>query len=358
MLDLEKRITGFIETGAVLRNVARNDLDIYRENNLQKPAEALGRLIREAHHFNGWFTEEMVSRMVTEIGESLEEESVRKWLTPYVPLIKEDKGAKSVAVIMAGNLPAVGFNDFLSVLMAGHSVMARLSRDDDKLLPAIADILVSIEPGFKSLISFRDEKLAGFDAVIATGSNNTSRYFEYYFGRYPHIIRKNRNGVAVLTGGESPDDLSGLSQDIFLYFGLGCRNVSKVYVPRGYDFQPLLDVLAQNRQVILNSKYLNNYEYNKAIFLINKSAHYDSSNLLLTESEEVASPVSVLHYEFYDDRDQLLVKLGARAEDIQCLVSADEEVPGAIRPGQTQSPALWDYADGVDTMKFLLTLDN
>lgn len=258
---------------------------------------------------------------------------------------------------MAGNIPAVGFHDFLSVLMSGHKLIARLSSDDDKLLPAIADILVAIEPEFEELITFEGGKLNGFDAVIATGSDNTARYFEYYFGKYPHVIRKNRNGVAVLNGDESKEDLNCLADDIFLYFGLGCRNVSRIFVPLKYDFQKLLSVIEKRNGILENSKYFNNYEYNKAIYLINKTGHFDSANLLLVQNEQIASPVSVLNYEYYSDLHLLEKTLEAREMEIQCVVSNEGRLKKVIPFGSTQQPKLWDYADGVDTMRFLLKLD-
>ncbi len=357
MISLEKRIEAFVKTGGILRKTANQNLALSAESAYQKPAAQLEKLIVEAHHYNGWFTGEMVRHMILAIGESLHEENVDTWLAPYLSMFDHQVQQKTIAVVMAGNIPAVGFHDFLSVLMSGHKLIARLSSDDDKLLPAIADILVAIEPEFEELITFEDGKLNGFDAVIATGSDNTARYFEYYFGKYPHVIRKNRNGVAVLNGDESKEDLNCLADDIFLYFGLGCRNVSRIFVPLKYDFQKLLSVIEKRNGILENSKYFNNYEYNKAIYLINKTGHFDSANLLLVQNEQIASPVSVLNYEYYSDLHLLEKTLEAREMEIQCVVSNEGRLKKVIPFGSTQQPKLWDYADDVDTMRFLLKLD-
>jgi hypothetical protein len=271
--------------------------------------------------------------------------------------LESEKHQRNIAVIMAGNIPVVGFHDFLTVLMAGHRLKAKMSAEDNKLIPVIADLLIAIEPAFKNMIAFEEGKLSDFDAVIATGSGNTSRYFEYYFGKYPHIIRKNRNGLAVLDGSETPEELAKLADDCFLYFGLGCRNVSKLFVPDGYDFSNMLDVFGKRTAISNNSKYFNNYEYNKAIYLINNTPHLDASNLLMVEDEAFASPVSVLYFSFYEDVQELNKVLKMRADEIQCVVSGIDQLDEAIPPGRSQYPQLWDYADGADTMEFLLSVD-
>ena len=257
---------------------------------------------------------------------------------------------------MAGNIPAVGFHDFLSVLITENKLLAKLSTDDDKLIPAISELLISIEPEFKPNIKFTTAPLKSFDAVIATGSNNTSRYFDYYFSAYPHIIRKNRNGIAVISGNESEIELDGLASDIFNYYGLGCRNVSKVFVPENYDFSRLLEVLGKRENVIENHKYFNNYEYNKAIFLVNGRKHFDAGNILLVEDTTIASPISVLNYEFYNNIGEAKKIIEMDADKIQCIVTNNEAFPDRILFGKSQQPELWDYADGVDTVEFLLNL--
>jgi len=257
---------------------------------------------------------------------------------------------------MAGNIPAVGFHDFLSVLLAGHHLLAKLSSDDQYLLPDIAEILINIEPSFNDHITFTLEKIQDFDAVIATGSNNTSRYFNYYFGKYPHIIRKNRNAIAVLGGNESRDELNGLAEDIFTYFGLGCRNVSRLFVPKDYDFKAFYEGIEGFSDIGNHHKYVNNYDYNKSVFLVNMEPHFDNGFLILKENAAIASPVSVMHYERYENLDEVNSFVSRESESIQCVVSALTEVQGSIRPGSAQHPKLWDYADGVDTLRFLLNL--
>jgi hypothetical protein len=316
--------------------------------------EALVAEAASARNYNGWFDEGMVRNALLALGESLREEKLRKWVSQY-PLDTLST-EKTVGVVMAGNVPAVGFHDFLSVLMSGHKILARLSSDDSKLLPAMANLLQSFEPDFEPYISFTDGRLQNFDAIIATGSNNTSRYFEYYFGKYPNIIRKNRNGIAVLTGNEDHTELESLANDIFLYFGLGCRNVSKIFVPKEYDFEPLLNVLAKRTEIAQHNKFFNNYEYNKAIYLVNGRQHFDTGNLLLVEDEQISSPVGVLYYEYYSSEDALRNTLMVRSEQIQCIMSQATFLPKVIQLGGSQQPDLWDYADGVDTMEFLINL--
>ena len=318
--------------------------------------ESLRKTADEAFYHNGWFTKAFVYNALYALGESLQEDFLRRWTKRYASRLATRRSPQTVGVVMAGNVPAVGFHDFLSVLMSGHRIQARLSSDDNKLMPAIAAVLLETEPGFGPFISFTEETLQGFDAIIATGSNNTSRYFEYYFGKYPHIIRKNRNGVAVLTGKETEKQLQALADDVFLYYGLGCRNVARLFVPQGYDFDPLLEALRKRTEITENHKYFNNYEYNKAVFLVNGRAHFDTGNLLLVEDEKFASPVGVLHYTFYSSPVALRNHLMVNSEQVQCVVSEAGFLTDTVPFGKSQSPALWDYADGVDTMDFLLSL--
>jgi hypothetical protein len=256
---------------------------------------------------------------------------------------------------MAGNIPLVGFHDFLSVLISGNKALVKLSSNDTILLPYLTKVLFSIEPEFEDLIEFTDEKFIDFDGVIATGSNNTARYFEYYFGKYPNIIRKNRNSVAVLTGNESTEQLELLANDIFRYFGLGCRNVSKIYIPEDYNFDPFFKAMYSWRHVINQNKYMNNYDYNKAVYLMSNIPLLDNEFMLLKEDKSLSSPISILYYEYYSSMEELTSLIEVSREQIQCVVS-ECGMPGEVPFGTTQSPSLWDYADGVDTMEFLLNL--
>ncbi len=350
-MELSKRIAAFDRLGQALRTAFGEEQGTFSPEEIRL-LEKLKREAAEAHLYNAWFTGDFTKRALRALGESLQRKNLDSWLAAYD---FSKVHAKTVGVVMAGNVPAVGFHDFLSVLISGHRLQAKLSSDDKRLLPAMADLLIAFEPDFASLIEFTEDRLHDFDAIIATGSNNTSRYFEYYFGKYPHIIRKNRNGVAVLTGDETEMGFESLADDVFLYFGLGCRNVSKLYVPRNYNFIPMLDVFVRRTTVAENSKYFNNYEYNKAIYLVNGRPHLDTGNLLLVEDAGFASPVSVLNYEYYDNLQEVRNSVIVNREKIQCVLT-NAEIAGAFPLGKSQDPALWDYADGVDTLAFLQKL--
>jgi len=339
-MNQNKRIKAFTELGTELLN--------YSEPSGSE-TDSLEKVILTAHHYNGWFTEENVRNAIQAWAEKLTEENLQKWLNKYE--IPENVPALNVGIVMAGNIPLVGFHDLISVLLTGNTAIIKLSSDDDKLLPEILEKLYEIEPHFRQQIIIAEGTLQNFDAIIATGSNNTSRYFEYYFGKYPHMIRKNRNSVAVLSGNETHEELTQLGKDVFRYFGLGCRNVSKLYVPKGYVFDEFFESLSVFSDIIHHNKYGNNYDYNKAIYLVNGDAHLDSGFLLLKEDKTLASPVAALHYEFYDEIESLQENLQTKTNEIQCLVGNGEN---AISFGKTQEPELWDYADGLDTTQFLL----
>lgn len=306
-------------------------------------------LVNLSQHHNRWFTPEQVYFAAEQWAEALTEENLDNWLNTYD--IKSTE-PKTVALILAGNIPLVGFHDFLSVLVSGHKALVKLSSNDKYLLPFLAKYLIAVEPGLAERITFTEEKLEGFDAVIATGSNNTARYFEYYFKDKPSIIRKNRNSVAVLTGNETHEELVGLGEDIFRYFGLGCRNVSKLFVPQGYDFKAFFEAIFTYGDIIHYEKYANNYDYNKAVFLMSNFKLLDNEFLTLKEDPGYASPISSVFYEYYDDINSIKQKLGAEHEQIQCIVSGNG-FEGATAFGHTQKPGLADYADNVDTIAFL-----
>jgi len=257
---------------------------------------------------------------------------------------------------MAGNIPAVGFHDFLCILLSGNCVSAKLSSDDLVLIPALAAMLCAIEPEFTSRINFTQERLPKIDAIIATGSNNSSRYFEYYFSKYPNIIRKNRTSVAVLTGNESRSELSALGQDIFRYFGLGCRNVSFLYVPNDFKPDAFYEAIEGWNVLSLHKKYLNNYEYSKAIYLVNAVPHFDNNFLLLREDDSLHSPLAVIHFKRYVDMDVLKMELKEKQDQIQCIVASPLSGLSNIEFGNSQNPGPADYADQIDTMKFLANL--
>ncbi len=337
-MQLNQRINAFVELGKFLGKIES-------ENEFES-------ILRKAEAENGWFTEENIKFALKSWGDALSKENLQQWISKYKI---EDIEPKTVAIIMAGNIPLVGFHDFLSVLISGNKVLAKLSSNDKTLLPFLAEYLISVEPEFKNYIEFTDGKLENFDAVIATGSNNTARYFEYYFGKYPNIIRKNRNSAAILTGNETEEELKNLADDIFTYFGLGCRNVSKLYIPENYDFEAFFKGMFSWKEIIHNHKYINNYDYNKAVYLMDSFPLLDNEFMLLKEDTAFSSPISVVFYEKYNSLEDLSKELEEQSENIQCVVSKagiNNEIPF----GKAQNPELWDYADRIDTVEFLLKL--
>ncbi len=301
---------------------------------------------------NPWFTETSIKLALHNWSDALREENLQKWLMPYEAKLHPEQ-AKTVAVIMAGNIPLVGFHDFLSILLTGHRILIKLSSNDSVLLPFIVKKLCNIQPEFNKYIEFTENNIQNFDAVIATGSNNTARYFDYYFGKYPHIIRKNRNSCAVLNGSESDEDLQKLADDIFLYFGMGCRNVSMLYVPKGYDFSRLFKNIDHYKSLENHTGYKNNYDYYKSIYLIDRVPFLDNGFSLFLEKNHFASPLSVIHYSFYEDKDEVRKHLLANHDQIQCMIGNH---PKFIPFGKAQNPELSDYADGVNTLEFLTSL--
>lgn len=314
-------------------------------------------LIHKAKQHNAWHTPENVQLALNAIAANLQAETLEKWIAPYAAFL-DTPSNKTVGLVLAGNIPLVGFHDLLCVLISGLHAHVKLSSDDKVLLPHLLGKLVEFEPYFAQKIAYV-ERLNDVDLIIATGSNNTSRYFDYYFKKYPHIIRKNRNSVAVLNGKESDEEVAALGRDIFDYFGLGCRNVSKLFVPKGYDLKKLFEPMESYAYVAQHHKYSNNYDYNKSIYLVNQDKHYDNGFLLLKADDRTASPLAVLHYEEYTRPEEVVRSLEAKANEIQCLVTADPEIGGKVPSlsvfpfGQAQHPALDDYADGVDTMAFV-----
>ncbi len=306
-------------------------------------------LIQLSQSHNGWYTPEQVYFAIESWSEALTEENLNQWLSTYT---FDDSKPKTVGLILAGNIPLVGFHDFLSVLLSGNKVKVKTSSNDQHLLPFLAKYLISVNPELKSDIAFVEGKLENFDAVIATGSNNTARYFEYYFKNKPSIIRKNRNSVAVLIGEETNQDLENLGEDIFRYFGLGCRNVSKLFVPKGYDFTAFFEAIFKYQDIINYEKYANNYDYNKAVFLMSNFKLLDNGFLTIKEDKSYSSPISSVFYEFYDAIEDIQSRLLDDNEQIQCIVS-NNLIQNSIPFGSTQKPNLWDYADNVDTLKFL-----
>lgn len=303
----------------------------------------------EAFIKNSWFIPRFVDRAIHNISRQyLQQDKLQEWISHYPDLKNTPENPKNVGMVMAGNIPAVGFHDLLCGIISGHNLTLKLSSKDDTILKHVLHKLKTWAPALEAKIRTAD-MLKGCDAYIATGNNNSARYFEYYFGRYPHIIRKNRTSVAILRGDETPEELQKLSDDVFLYFGLGCRNVTKIFVPQKYDFTLLFDAFKKYGFLTDFHHYKNNYDYQLSLSLLNKQYYMTNGTVLLRPHLSVFSPVSVLHYEEYDDWNVLQNSL-SQNEEIQCMVSE-----GRVAPGTTQKPGLSDYADKVDTMEFLIS---
>jgi len=324
-------------------------------------------VLTRANHENPWFTPDNMRYALQGVVSDLGETNLNEWMSRYNTV--ETRHAlslqhqKTVAVIMAGNLPLVGFRDFLSVLISGHKLLCKLSSKDSILQKYLAEKLIEIEPEFANYICFEQHVIKGFDAVIATGGNHAVEHFETYFSKYPHIIRGHRNSVAILDGTENTDDLQGLFEDMFRYFGLGCRNVTKLFVPENYDFSALIDTI-KNATVVetrhalslretlqYHHVYQNNYQYQTVVSALCARQTIDVGVFLLVENSALTPPISVVHYERYSDLSDVKKHLESQRSQIQCIVSKND-----IAFGDAQKPTLLDYADGVDTMEFLIGL--
>jgi len=334
-MTLQQRINAFSHLGDHLEQLS---------------PEAFESLAESAKLENPWFTKENVRTAINGIKSFLSKVELTNWTTQYT---LEPKEPKTVALVMAGNIPLVGFHDFLCVLISGNRVQIKLSSKDSKLLNYLIKHLVWLEPSFEKYISIK-ERLESFDAIIATGSDNSARYFESYFGKYPNIIRKNRTSCAILTGFETETEIENLGTDIFSYFGLGCRNISKIYVPTGYDLTILLSRWDTFKDTIHHHKYCNNYDYQKSILLVNTIPFLDNGFILFQENEKLVSPISVLYYEYYTSEEELKNKLNENSSKLQCITGSTSLA--TVPFGQAQCPKLWDYADQVDTLKFLSEL--
>ncbi len=341
---LQERLDLLAELGHYLRNGGDEDLDT---------------AIRLACAENGWFTEESIRKSTAAIATAfLGREKLEAWAKQYA-ITDTPFPAKTIGLVMAGNIPLVGFHDWLCVFVSGYRAKVKLSDKDKRLLPLLIKKMGGWEHESWAYTAFlaEGEPLKDFDAVIATGSNNSARYFEQYFGKYPHIIRRNRNSVAVLTGLESVADLYALGNDIFTYYGLGCRNVTKLYVPHGYHFDALLEALHEYREIIHHHKYKNNFDYNFTLCIMNKMPHLNNGCLLLLEDPALQARIATVHYEYYDELFDLDALLEAKATEIQCVVGNIKLRSLPVLPfGTTQEPGLSDYADGVDVMDFLTKL--
>ena len=332
-MNLQQRIDLLVKLGEYIKS----------DNTfLQQAKENAGRQ-------NGWFIPAFIDLSINNIASSfLQRDKLNAWTKAY-QLQDENTSPKKVGIVMAGNIPLVGFHDLLCVFITGHIAYVKLSSKDQVLLKHLVETMTSWNEELTQLIFFSD-MLKGCDAYIATGSNNSAGHFAYYFGKYPNIIRRNRTSVAVLTGKETSEELEKLADDVYLYFGLGCRNVTKVFVPDNYDFIPLLTIFKKYNYLADHHKYKNNYDYNLAILLLNKKVYMSNESVLLIEDVSAFSPISQLNYEYYSNENELTESL-QQNDELQCIVGKN-----LVPFGHSQNPALEDYADGVDTMRFLLSL--
>lgn len=344
-------VKAFVELGKFLSQFNREEISKKKDvlfNDLF--FDAFKHQIKIAKENNGWFTTDNIYFTFESWSNALTNRNITQWLDKYN---FKEVTPKKIAIIMAGNIPLVGFHDYISVLITGHNLLVKQSSNDKHLLPLITKYLEHVSPELKGKVEFTEGKLENFDAVIATGSSNTARHFEYYFKNKPSIIRQNRNSVAVLTGNESTEDLKALSNDIFRYYGLGCRNVSKLFVPKNYNFNLFFESVYDWNPIINEAKYANNYDYNKAVYLMSEFDMLENGFLMLKEDPSYASPIATLFYEAYDSINSLKEKLNTDKDKIQCIVSHDF-TNDEVNFGETQNPQLWDYADGIDTVEFLL----
>jgi hypothetical protein len=344
-LTLQQRIELLSELGNYLGNAGGD--------------ERLNAVIHQAYMENRWFTPENIQFALKSIAQQmLDSDRLKAWATTY-PIHSSLHPEHTIGIVMAGNIPLVGFHDWLCVFVAGERAKIKMSEKDKTLLPFLIALLGewSHESREYTIFCGEHEPLRDFDAVIATGSNNTARYFEQYFAAYPHIIRRNRNAVAILDGTETMADFYALGHDIFTFFGLGCRNVSKIYVPQNYNFEPLLEGLHEYKELANHDKYRNNFDYNTTLYIMNNIPYMNNGCVILREDPALSSRISSIHYEYYSDLAALTVKTDQQREEIQCVVSKIQLPSIETLPlGQTQSPALSDYPDGVDVMLWLTNL--
>ena len=303
---------------------------------------------QQAYIENSWFIPAFIDLQIKNICTAfLHKDKLQQWVNHYH--LDDNIIPKNVGVVMAGNIPLVGFHDFLAVFISGHKQTIKLSSKDAVLLKFIVEKMIGWDPAVKKHVAFA-EMLKDCDAYIATGSNNSARYFEYYFSKYPSVIRRNRTSVSILDGNETTDQLDKLADDVHLYFGLGCRNVTKIFVPKNYDFVPLLKAFEKYLYFSDHNKYRNNFDYYLSLQMMSSKFYMTNNGVVLREDPSLFSPISVLNYEFYEDKNALLDDLKVN-EDIQCIIGRD-----SVPFGESQCPGLMDYADGVDTMQFLLSL--
>ncbi|MCK4663547.1 MAG: hypothetical protein KAT68_11820 [Bacteroidales bacterium] len=364
-MNLTERIEYLVLFGELLSSLTQklND-NISKASNISSKTDKLAgkyfdlfkKKIEEAEIQNPWFTKKNILLRLISLSNSLSHKNLNNWINKYYSFSEKTK-QKKIAVIMAGNIPLVGFHDMLCVLITGNIFVGKPSSKDIILYELVSELLQAVNTEFKELMIIEKNKLNDFDAIIATGSNNASRYFEYYFSKYPNIIRKNRTGIAVLSGNETMNDLQKLADDIFLYFGLGCRSVSKIYFPQNYDFNLFFKSIQSYKYIINHNKYANNYNYNKSILQMNNIQFFDNGFVILKNDNHIYSPISIINYEYYNNIKQIIKNISNQRENIQCIVSNIKEITDKIDFGCSQYPELWNYSDNIDTIKFIKNIN-
>jgi len=345
---LYNRIKAFEKLGILFSNNIS-------KNSSKEPthwSSELNKAIDTSYKYNTWFTEDSVKQALNEWSKQLNYSNIKQWTDQYQ---LTDKSDKKIAIIMAGNLPLVGFHDLLCGLILNFNCIVKLSSDDKILIPFIIEFLDSVLPGIKNKVEFTTNPIKDFSGVIATGSNSSFKYFEYYFGSYPNVLRKTRHSIAVLDGNESVEDLKNLGNDIFTYFGMGCRSVSKLLVPKGYDFDLLFNALFKFKDIINHNKYVNNYDYNKAVYLMSEQKFIENGFVILKEDEKLGSPIGCLFFEYYENSKDLNTYISNIKDSLQCVVS-NLNIPNSTSFGSSQKPNIDDYADNINTLDFLLKI--
>ena len=346
-MNLNNRITLFVKLGRFFSDYINNNLESLEKNKFDKA-------INESILHNSFFSKKNILKSLLSWSNVLTKKSIDNFLSNY--LIKIKKREKKVAIIMAGNIPLVGFHDFFCVILSGNFAVIKLSSKDSHLFKFILRFLVKENPDFSTKFDVVENKLQIFDAVIATGNNISANQFELYFKKYPKIIRRNRHSIAILNGNETKKEIELLANDIFYYYGLGCRNISKIFIPKNYNLDILFKSFVLWNEVINKNSYANNYNYYRAIYLLNKEVFFDNGFVLLKESEKIGSPVGTIYFEYYKSENQIKEMIKKNNEKIQCIVS-NNNYQKTIKFGETQMPNLNDFADDIDTFNFLLKLN-
>lgn len=352
-MTLNQRKKAFVRIGELFKVLVSSADGSPQHSNFDPVViERFNDLIRAERSHNGWFTSESVYKSIQAWSELLTEEKLNAWLSEY-ELPERQDGPKRIGLILAGNIPLVGFHDLLCTVLSGHIAVMKLSRDDNRLLPTILNVIADEFPDLKAHFEYAPMKLERADAVIATGSNNTARHFEYYFRNIPKVIRHNRTSVAVLIGEETEEELHALGHDIFDYFGLGCRNVTKLYLSKSFDLDRFFTAIFPFQEIVNHNKYANNYDYHKALWLLNRDELIENGFILVKEDSALVSPVGSIFIQRYENISEVNAELASKQNELQCVVGRNH-----LPFGKAQHPELNDYADGVDTIAFLLSLNH